>query len=64
MLASQCHPDVFEALKDREVVIWHNGADSTRIEEIVEPVAKGRTALYVPGGCTVFTVTSTGVRLS
>lgn len=51
-LASQCAPELFDALADREVVIWHShiGPD---IEEIVEPFACTHPILLVPGGGTV-----------
>jgi hypothetical protein len=59
-IASQCHPDVFEALKDREVTVWHNAiGDGEELERMAEPhKTPERTAgdgkvLQVPGGGTV-----------
>lgn len=51
-LASQCHPDLFDALAHRTVVVWHNhiGPD---IEALVEPFAETHPILLVPGGGTV-----------
>lgn len=54
LIASQCAPAVFEALKDREVLLWHNMAAG--MEPIFEPYAKamiegrGKPFALVPGG--------------
>lgn len=58
MLASQVHPDVFEALKDREVVIWHNGfGDNEALRDALSPWwddgPNQRPCILVPGGGTV-----------
>lgn len=58
MLASQVHPDVFEALKDREVIIWHNGfGDNEAMKEALAPWwdegPNQRPCILVPGGGTV-----------
>lgn len=53
-LASQCHPDVFEALKDHEVTVWHNASDSHSIDDLIAPHEReDRPYLPIPGGCTV-----------
>ena len=57
-IASQCHPDVFDALKDRDVVIWHNGfGDNEAIREVLSPWwdegPNQRPCILVPGGGTV-----------
>lgn len=58
LVASQCHPDVFDALAGREVVMWHNAfGDNAALREILAPYeAEGpnqRPCLLVPGGGTV-----------
>lgn len=58
LIASQCHPDVFDALADREVVIWHNGmGDSEVLRNILSPWwdegPHQRPIVLVPGGGTV-----------
>lgn len=58
LIASQCHPDVFEALKDREVVVWHNGmGENEELREILQPWwdegPDQRPIVLVPGGGTV-----------
>lgn len=54
-LASQVHPDVFEALKDRQVTVWHNAVgDGEEMDKAAEPyVTEERPLIQVPGGCTV-----------
>lgn len=57
-VASQCHPDVFEALKDHDVVVWHNGfGDNEAIREVLAPWwdegPNQRPCILVPGGGTV-----------
>lgn len=53
-IASQCHPDVFEALADRNVSIWHNAVDGGHVERIVrEHETRERPMVMVPGGGTV-----------
>lgn len=47
LLASQCHPEVFEAAKDKQVLIWHHIADS------MERELNGRAAVLVGGGFSV-----------
>lgn len=58
LVASQCHPDVFEALKDRDVVMWHNGyGDNTFLRAALDPWwdegPDQRPCILVPGGGTV-----------
>lgn len=57
VIASQCHPDVFDALEGREVVLWHNAfGDSDKINELWEllrPYDREKPIVLVPGGCTV-----------
>jgi len=57
-IASQCHPDVFDALKDREVVLWHNAVgDGEEMREILAPWwdegPNQKPCILVPGGSTV-----------
>jgi len=57
-IASQCHPDVFEALKDHDVTVWHNGFGSGEsMMEILAPWfdegPNQRPVVLVPGGGTV-----------
>lgn len=57
LIASQCHPDVFDALKDREVVVWHVGfGDNAILKEALEPWwdegPNQRPCVLVPGGGT------------
>lgn len=53
-LASQCHPAVFEALEDRDVVVWHNFfGDGTELRAILEPYWDAKPIVGVPGGGTV-----------
>lgn len=57
-LASQVHPEVFDALKDRDVVLWHNAmGDGSELMEIVKPwFDEGpdqKPMVFVPGGGTV-----------
>lgn len=59
-LASQCHPDVFDALlaQGREVVVWHNGVgDNAFMREVLDPWwdegPNQRPCILVPGGGTV-----------
>lgn len=59
LLAGQCHPSVFDALSEHEVVLWHNGyGDNSAIREILAPWwddegPSGKPCLLVPGGSTV-----------
>lgn len=60
LLASQCHPDVFEVAEEEglEVVLWHNGWDTgnDKLREILAPWWDGPDAkpcILVPGGSTV-----------
>lgn len=57
-LASQCHPDVFEALADREVIVWHNGiGDNSELRDALAPWwdegPNQRPCILIPGGGTV-----------
>lgn len=57
MIASQCHPDVFDALANRNVILWHNGfGDNVELREILDPWWDGasqKPIVLVPGGGTV-----------
>ena len=57
LLASQCHPSLFDALADQEVCMWHNGfGDCDDIRAILEPYWDGENARpirLIPGGGTV-----------
>lgn len=60
LIASQCHPDVFDTLErlGREVVVWHNGfGNSEELREILAPWwgegPNQRPCVLVPGGGTV-----------
>lgn len=56
-LASQCHPDVFDAVQGRDVVLWHNGfGDKAKMDalwEELKPWRDVKPTILVPGGCTV-----------
>jgi uncharacterized Rossmann fold enzyme len=53
-LASQCHDDVFEALADRDVVVWHNGWGTNEpLWNELLPYHDSKPIIIVPGGCTV-----------
>lgn len=58
-LASQCHPDVFDAVADYpNVVVWHNGhAENETLREILDPWwgpgPDQKSCIIVPGGGTV-----------
>lgn len=58
VLASQCHPDVFDTLEGYEVVIWHSGhTDNDALQEILAPWwdegPNQKPCILVPGGSTV-----------
>ena len=58
VLASQCHPDVFDALAEHEVVIWHSGTgDNLAMQEVLKPWwdegPNQRPCILIPGGSTV-----------
>jgi uncharacterized Rossmann fold enzyme len=58
LIASQCHPDVFDAAEGLEVVLWHNGWDTgnDKLREILDPWWEGpnrKPCILVPGGSTV-----------
>jgi hypothetical protein len=58
LVASQCHPDVFDALADRDVVMWHNGyGDNAFLRQALDPWwdegPNQRPCILVPGGGTV-----------
>jgi uncharacterized Rossmann fold enzyme len=54
MLASQVHPCVFDALKDHNVSVWHNGMGSgEELGEILKPWWDSKPICLVPGGGTV-----------
>lgn len=53
-LASQVHPDVFDALEGRDIVVWHNGmGDGQEIADILKPWWDMKPVCLVPGGGTV-----------
>jgi hypothetical protein len=54
-IASQCAPEVFDALEGREVTLWHNAiGDGSDLEEIAKPYETDDNPLIpIPGGCTV-----------
>lgn len=53
-LAAQCHPSVFDALKDRRVSLWHNAVnDGTDLEKLVAELGIEKPLVQVPGGGTV-----------
>jgi hypothetical protein len=58
LIASQCHPDVFDALAGKEVVVWHNGfGDNAEMKEALAPWwgegPNQKPCVLVPGGGTV-----------
>src|SRR6185503_12920295 len=59
LVASQCHPDVFDALSGHEVVVWHNAYDggSEKLRDILDPWwnegPDAKPCILVPGGSTV-----------
>jgi hypothetical protein len=56
-LASQCHPDVFDALQGHDVIVWHNlMGENEALHQILAPWWDGpnqKPIVGVPGGCTV-----------
>lgn len=48
LVASRCHPDIFDRLKDDKVVLWHSSAS----EDNAEDIWKERNAPMVIGGGT------------
>lgn len=59
LLASQCHPAVFDALQGYDVGVWHNNFDNgaEKLREILDPWwnegPNQRPCILVPGGSTV-----------
>lgn len=58
LVASQCHPDVFDALAGKDVLLWHNGfGDNNVLHELLQPWwdegPNQRPCVLVPGGGTV-----------
>lgn len=54
VIASQCHPAVFEALAGRDVVVWHNAfGDNGRFKGVLGELWNTKPVILVPGGCTV-----------
>lgn len=57
LVASQCHPDVLDALEGYEVSVWHSGhTDNEPMRQILDPWWEGPNAkpcILVPGGSTV-----------
>lgn len=57
-IASQCHPEVFDALAGKSVVLWHNGfGENDILKEVLAPWwdegPEQRPCVLVPGGGTV-----------
>lgn len=52
-LASQCHPSLFEALKDRQVTVWHSMLGEDIVDILGPHESFDRPCLVVPGGGTV-----------
>ncbi len=48
LVASRCHPDIFDALKDSKVIVWHSSAEQDGAEDIW----RERKAMVVGGGTT------------
>jgi hypothetical protein len=65
LVASRCHPSVFEKLKGFDVVVWHAGSDDEQITERLEehgrmePVINGGSAAAVRA---MFIVVAMGFR--
>lgn len=58
LIASQCHPSLFDALEGRDVVMWHNAfGDNEALNEALAPYRGDgpdqKPCLLVPGGGTV-----------
>jgi hypothetical protein len=55
LLASQCHPDVFDAVPAHcEVAVWHCGwSDGEALWEKLRPYENDKPIINVPGGSTV-----------
>lgn len=54
LIASQCHPAIFEALKDRDVTLWHNAfGDGEAMREALGEHWDNRPCVLIPGGGTV-----------
>lgn len=53
LIASSCHPDVFQALKDRNVIVWHAHQGLPGQEDTVIEFANGRYPALLGGGGTV-----------
>lgn len=58
VLASQCHPDVFDALEGYEVSIWHSGTgDNIAMQEVLadfwDEGPNQKPCILIPGGSTV-----------
>lgn len=56
LLASQCHPDVFDRAQaqhpDDKIILWH-ASISAEMEDILRPYEQTRPICLVGGGCTV-----------
>lgn len=52
LVASRCHPKVFERLKDCKVIVWHAGGDHDIVEVMVRPevIAKMTPQPLIAGG--------------
>ena len=48
LVASRCHPKVFERLKDCKVVVWHAGGDHDILEVITEPTVFKKMGIPQP----------------
>lgn len=49
LIASQCHPKLFEYFKGYDVSMWHAGGDT------IEPNVFGDSSVIIGGGCTIGT---------
>jgi uncharacterized Rossmann fold enzyme len=54
MIASQAHPDVFDALEGQDVHIWHGGAELAKEKRLLTKYYNGRWAT-LPGGTSIGT---------
>lgn len=54
LIASQCHPDVFDALEGYDVSMWHCAfGENDALMEILAPWEESKPRILVPGGSTV-----------
>jgi hypothetical protein len=48
LVASRCHPDIFDRLKEEKVILWHSSA----VQDGAEDIWQERKAMVVGGGTT------------